>query len=803
MTPGVIGSFLVAFALAAALVSMIAYLAVATGRSDRYLKVGRAGFHCAVIGFMLAAGIFMYLIQTHQYQYTYVWKHSSNSLDRPFLFAAFYAGQQGSFTLWTLLTGIIGVFVLNYSQRVRYEQYVMSIYMLVLVCLLLILVVDSPFETIYATFAKESIPAGFIPADGKGLNPQLENLWITIHPPILFTGFAAMTAPYVFALAALIKRDYQRWITVSLPWVLFASMVLGFGIALGGWWAYETLGWGGFWAWDPVENSSFIPWLVCVALVHTMLVQKKTGNDRTGKVGGLVKTNFVLAICAFGLILYSTFLTRSGILGDTSVHSFVDPGNFVYIVLLSIIAIFGGVGLTLIVRRWSDLRQKAMEMRLMSRENALGLGSAVLLASAIVVLIGTSWPIFMPLFHLPKIKVQEDFYNGLHLPIAFVLVLINGISMTLKWKNTTRQEFVRKISIAAGIAAVGSILLAIAGVRDPIYIALGFGSVLAMVVNIQTGLKVVRGNPRFIGAYVSHTGVAFLMLGIIFTSRYSETHHVRLVEGESKEAFGYKMSYSGAERIELDKSDREKYQHVITLEKNGTKAVVKPVIFWSDFNKRESAFLEPGILYSVQRDVYVSPKAIEQLGGDPTLQLHKGDRGKVPFDSSITMRFQKFDMSRAQTEGMQGAVMEASVGDSIYYLTSYRTIQDGSYIPVKIPGTDISVGMGGLVADKENLSNSQAILVFKSPSHPPPPVKEVITVDVSIKPFISFVWGGVIIMVSGFAFSIFRRRKELGPLLRQVESEAMAQEEEGVKPAPKRQPAIVDEPVAARIATRR
>jgi cytochrome c-type biogenesis protein CcmF len=793
----------VAFSLTAALLSMIAYGTVAIGRNDRFLRIGRAGFHGTVIGFILAAAILMYLIQTHQYQYTYVWKHSSNSLDRPFLFAAFYAGQQGSFTLWTLLTGIIGIFILAYSQRVKYEPYVMTIYMLVMVCLLLILVVDSPFETIYATFASANIPAGKIPLDGKGLNPQLENLWITIHPPILFTGFASMTAPFVFALAALIKRDYQRWISVSLPWVLFASMVLGFGIALGGWWAYETLGWGGFWAWDPVENSSFIPWLVCVALVHTMLVQKKTGNDRTGKVGGLVKTNFLLAILAFGLILYSTFLTRSGVLGDTSVHSFVDPGYFVYAVLLSIIVIFVGLGAVLLVRRWKELHQKSLEMRLMSRENALGLGSAVLLASAAVVLIGTSWPIFMPLFGLPKIKVSEDFYNGLHLPIAFVLVLINGIAMTLKWKNTTPNEFYRKIGIATAIAAVGSILLAIAGVTDPIYVALGFGAVLAMVVNIQIGLKVMRGNPRFVGAYVSHAGVALLMLGIIFTARYSETHHVRLVEGEQKQAFGYSISYGGAERIELDKTDREKYQHIITLKKNGATYTAKPVIFWSDFNNRESAFLEPGILYAVSRDVYISPKAIEQLGGDPTVQLHKGDKAKVPFDSSITVRFQKFDMTRAQSEGLQGAVMEVTSGDSTYYLSSYRTIQDGSYIPVKIPGTDVMVGMGGLVADKGNLSNSQVVLVFKSPSHPPPPVKDVITVDVSIKPFISFVWSGVIIMVGGFAFSIIRRRKELGPLLRRIEDEEEEEMPEEPQPTPKRMPTLVDEPVAARIVTRR
>ncbi len=812
MTLGQIGSLLITFALAAGLTSMVAYWIAMLKDNERMATIGRAGFHGAVIAFLLAAAGLMYLIQTHQYQYTYIWKHSSNNLDRAFLFAAFYAGQQGSFTLWTLLTALIGVFVLGYAQRVGYERQVMAFYSLVLVCLLLILVVDSPFETIYASFPKENIPAGFIPADGKGLNPQLENLWITIHPPILFTGFAAMTAPFAFALAALVKRDYQRWIAISLPWVLFASMILGFGIALGGWWAYETLGWGGFWAWDPVENSSFIPWLVCVGLVHTMLVQKKTGNERTGKVGGLVKTNFVLAIAAFGLILYSTFLTRSGVLGDTSVHSFVDPGMFVYAVLLGIIVLFVGIGVTMIVRRWNDLRQKALEMQLMSRENALAIGSAVLLASALVVLIGTSWPILMPIFKQPTVKVDEDFYNNLHLPIAFLIVLVNAISMTLKWKRTTPEDFYRKIGVAAAIALAGTVLLVVGGVTDPFFVALGFGALLAMVVNIQVGAKVMKGNPKFLGAYISHAGVALLMLGIIFSTKYTVTHHVRLIEGESASLFGYKLTYQGSQRIELDKVDREKYRHTVSLEKDGKKYVAEPVIFWSDFNNREGAFLEPGILYSVSKDIYVSPKAIEQVGGDPTAELHKGERARVPFDSSVQVRFQKFDMSRAQTEGLQGAVTEVSVGDSTYILTMYRSLREGSFIPVKVPGTDVSIGMAGLNADKGNLANSQAILQFSSPSHPPPPVKIALTLDVSIKPFISFVWAGVVIMVGGFFFSILRRRGELLPLLRQIERERDDDDGDGTAGGDRdqessrnqtRRPSVVEEPIAARIGLRR
>jgi cytochrome c-type biogenesis protein CcmF len=771
-----IGSIFLSIAFAMALISCVSYaLSMRVGDRTKYLRTARMGFHGAVIAFMLTCATLMYFILTYQFQYTYVYEHASHNLSRPLLMASFYAGQEGSFMLWTLLVSLIGVFVLGYAQRVRYESEVMTPYMLVLVCLLLIIVVKSPFMTIYQSFPDQGIPAGWVPPNGKGLNPTLENLWITIHPPILFTGFASMTVPFVFAIAGLLKRDYQRWIAISLPWVLFASMVLGFGIMLGGWWAYETLGWGGFWAWDPVENSSLIPWLACVALVHTMLVQKRTGSVATrpgvaDKIGGFVKTNFILAFSAFGLILYSTFLTRSGVLGDTSVHSFVSPGGFVYAILLSIIVIFMGYGAVVLARRWRDLRNVSHSFSLMSRENALGLGSAVLLASATVVLIGTSWPIFMPLFGKPKAAVPTDFYNNLHLPISMVLVLLNGISMRLKWRTTTPAGFYRQIGVALGIAVVGTVALVLLGITDPIYVALGFGSLLAMVVNLQIGSKVVRGNPRFIGAYVSHAGVALLMLGIIFTARYSDTRHVRLVQDKPtnvKFANGseYTLTYKGPEQIEREKTDREKYRHRVVLQRDGATYEAFPVTFMSDYNNRESPFIEPGILYTATKDIYLSPKALDEEGGDPVVTLKKGGKTKVPFDSSLTLRFEKFDMSRAQTEGKQGGVMEITSGDSSFYLTAYRNLSDGSYSPVPIPGTDITVGMYGLNADRANLSNSEAVLRFSSKSHPQPPPKQTITLDVSIKPFISFVWAGVVIMVGGFFFSILRRRREIEPLV--------------------------------------
>ncbi len=192
---GHIGSFLIALAFSASVIGGVSYAVALRNSSEKYLNVARGSFYLMVFAVMFASAALMYLILGHHFEYHYVWAHSSMSLAKPFLVASFYSGQEGSFLLWSLLTALIGVFVLGYAQRFKYEAEAMSVYMFVITLLLLILVIDSPFETIYSVFADQVLAADFIPKDGRGLNPQLENLWITIHPPILFTGFASMTVP--------------------------------------------------------------------------------------------------------------------------------------------------------------------------------------------------------------------------------------------------------------------------------------------------------------------------------------------------------------------------------------------------------------------------------------------------------------------------------------------------------------------------------------------------------------------------------------------------------------------------------
>jgi cytochrome c-type biogenesis protein CcmF len=319
------GPILINAAFASAALASLLYFITSSGKNDM-TKYARLLFHAAAVLTISSAAFLLYLIITHQFQYTYVWNYSSKDLPANLLISTFYAGQEGSFHLWAFLMAILGVFLLPYLanrdrepalnnlKKEKYEPLVMGVFTLLQAFLLFIMIIKSPYLFVWDSFPAD-VQMGFIPEDGRGLNPLLQNFWMTIHPPILFTGFTALSIPFCFAIAALIKNKYDVWMKLAMPWTLFAGMILGLGIMLGGYWAYGVLGWGGYWAWDPVENSSLVPWLLIIGAIHTMVAEEKVGKYK--------KTSLILCILAYSTVLYSTFLTRSGVLGDASVHSFV------------------------------------------------------------------------------------------------------------------------------------------------------------------------------------------------------------------------------------------------------------------------------------------------------------------------------------------------------------------------------------------------------------------------------------------------------------------------------------------------
>ncbi len=798
-----IGSIFLSIALVLSLMAMVMYYLSFRGYKNT-LNFARYSYHGMAI-FVIAASTYLwYAILTHQYQYKYIFSYSNNSLSTGLLFSSFWGGQEGSFMLWLLLTAIIGIILQSYSsKRGDLEPRVMAVFALATTFLLVMVSpwFKNPFEYIWMTpifidakninpqyfnlpflqnfvFTDQQSNATFIQmnkefyalltqagvqvnqfiADGKGLNPQLLNYWMQIHPPMLFIGFAMTTVPFAFAMAALMKNDYREWVNQSLPWLLAGMGILGLGIMMGGYWAYEMLGWGGYWAWDPVENSSLIPWLIGVASIHTMLVQKRSLKTSEG-IGRYAKTNLILSISTYILVLYSTFLTRSGVLGDASVHSFVDPGNLVYFFLLVFIGTFIAIGIGGIIYRWKYLEDKTVyEENLLSRELSLFTAAIVLVGSALIVLVGTSAPLFGQ-------SVELSFYNEMHLPIAIIIGLLNGLSLLIKWKSTSTKDLIKDSTVSVLLSVVVTILLVVVGgVTDLMMIILAFSATFALIVNGEIAIKIVRRNLANLGAYVSHIGIALFILGIIGSAAYSDEVNLDLVKNKPAQAFGYEMTFTGYTPIE----NNTKYAFNVSMKKGDKVYNVAPVMYIAEYNN--SLVREPAILNLLSKDVYVAPLGYDEgttqhsHSNGETVKLEKGK--EIDFKGTKLI-FDKFDISAETMTAMQegkdfqmGAMLtlkangkeekfellRKSVGGEVLF-TDYKSENAG----LKIQLLNLTAQM--IEVSVSSLNENQPQVVEKQK-------QEVLTITASIKPYISLVWIGVIVMVVGFFVAVARRLKE-------------------------------------------
>ncbi|HEX2787622.1 MAG TPA: cytochrome c-type biogenesis CcmF C-terminal domain-containing protein [Ignavibacteria bacterium] len=754
-----IGKILIYSAFIASIISIFSFFKVHFGY-NKYLRAGRTFFLITVTCIIFASALLMYLILTHQYQYAYIWEHSNGELQLPLLISTFYAGQEGSFMLWTFMTAVIGIILLNYvSKGNRLEPQVMFMYGLVLAFLAFILILKSPFLYIWDKWPGE-VDIGFMPEQGKGLNPLLQNFWMSIHPPTLFLGFASLAVPFSFAIATLMKNKYNEWINYSMPWLLFSGGILGLGIMMGGYWAYGVLGWGGYWAWDPVENSSFIPWLITVAAVHTMVAQKRTG--------GFKKTNLILCILAFLLVLYSTFLTRSGILGDSSVHSFVDPGFEVYITLLVFIGLFLIISVVAIIYRLKELKSLSLNQnKLLTRESALFVGAITLCAAATVIFAGTSWPIFS------KGSVDGAFYNKMNLPLAIMIALINGISLLLKWKTSDDKNFFKGLIFPLSLSVVITVVLVFIGVQDFLIALFACSALFAFFINAQIIARIFKKNWSLAGAYIAHIGIALVFLGIIASARYSEEENISLELNKPKEAFGYTLTYIGASPFEdPDNKTDVKYHFNVLVEKDGKEMVLKPIMYFSQFS--DGVMKNPDIANFYTKDLYLSPMGLEVPEQFSQEELHDIKKGGELKMGDLTINFIDFDFGNTQKGGKEmqegnftvGAMMKVSDSKYTENLSPKIVYKEGNpeYEPAIITGNDnyifyftkMNVPQG-----EEEASATIAVVDKRNVNNENQTADETLVVTASIKPFINVLWIGTVVLVLGFMVSIIRRRKEL------------------------------------------
>jgi cytochrome c-type biogenesis protein CcmF len=553
LLPGQIGQFLVLLSLMASLVACISYyLASKTSNAtekNKWIKTARISFYIHGAATIFVFATILYICSNHLFEYMYAYKHTSLELEYKYLLACVWEGQEGSFLLWTIWHAVLGIILIRKSKE--WEAPVMSVISLAQFFLLLMIVGvymgnikigNSPFsltrnEIAGPIFAQANY-LRFI-KDGVGLNILLRNYWMVIHPPILFLGFASTIVPFAYAYAGVQTKRFADWVKPALPWALMSACVLGVGIMMGGKWAYESLNFGGYWAWDPVENASLVPWLLLIAGLHTMVIYKATGHS--------LRASYLFIFLTFIFILYSTFLTRTGILGDTSVHAFTETGEVISFTLFNHLFEFRAMNglillyffaftvpsLFLLAKNYTKIPTIHKEENTNAREFWMFIGSLVIFLSAMFIIAKTSVPVFNKLFRTNYAPPEdiEFAYNKVIVLVAIILGLLTAITQYLKYKDTTFKYLLSKIWIPTVISIALMIILAFVfpltydkkgyGFLAAIYVAT-FATIYSVVANAMYVWTVQKGKILKAGSPIAHTGFMLMLVGMLLSSANKE-----------------------------------------------------------------------------------------------------------------------------------------------------------------------------------------------------------------------------------------------------------------------------------------
>ena len=497
---------------------------------DDWRTLARWAFYTHGLAVLGVAISLYWIIYNHYFEYHYAWSHSSLALPVQYMISCFWEGQEGSFLLWLFWNAVVGA-ILTRTAGSRWEAPMMTVFALVqafLASMILGVVFGDAFKIGSSPFLllTEAMPDApiftadptFVPKDGNGLNPLLQNYWMVIHPPTLFFGFALTLVPFAYCIAGLWRNQPLEWIRPALPWTLFGAMILGIGIMMGGYWAYETLNFGGYWNWDPVENAVYVPWLVMVAASHTMLIAKRSSTG--------LKTAIILTIATFLLVLYSTFLARSGILGNASVHSFTDLGLSGQI-LLYLLA-FVVMAIVLAAVKWKNIPSNADEASVYTKEFWVFIGAVVLCLSAFQVIATTSIPVYNKILeafgkvsNLALPADQPAHYSKFQIWFFVVIALLTGVGQYMWWRKLDNKKWDALITPGILTLLISAALIAFGGIKNPVYMALMVASVFALMTNGTILLAIIRGNYRLSGGAIAHMGLALMLIGILYSSGYS------------------------------------------------------------------------------------------------------------------------------------------------------------------------------------------------------------------------------------------------------------------------------------------
>ena len=535
MTP-VIGGLALNLALGLAIIAIIFnVLYLRSGDGRLFLSGQRAALAVSLLSFF-ATIILTQLLMTSNFDVDYVAHYTSQETPLIYKFTALWAGQSGSLLFWLFILSLYAIIAILQNQRSQLKLMPWVMIVLVTVQLFFLILVN------FITNPFAPTETDFVIANGLGLNPLLQNVTMAIHPPMLYLGYVGFTVPFAFSIAAMAQRDMNAlWMRTVRQWLLFVWLMLSIGVMLGGWWAYQELGWGGYWAWDPVENASFMPWLAGTALLHSIMIQEKKDM--------LKVWNMVLIIITFTLCIFGTFLTRSGIM--SSVHSFTASSlgpiflGFVFFILV--------VSFGLMSQRMQLLRSKKRIESFSSRESGFLFNNVVFIVMCFAVLWGTLFPVISEAVRGTKITVGAPFFNQINIPIGLVLLCLTGIGPLLVWRKTSKQSFIRNFTTPVIAGLVMALVLYITNIRGYVLISFSLSVFVLTTISLEfaRGIRsritvhkenpltafwrLLRKNRSRYGGYIVHVGIVFMFIGFTghafdsekeFGLKKDETNHL-------------------------------------------------------------------------------------------------------------------------------------------------------------------------------------------------------------------------------------------------------------------------------------
>ena len=569
---------------------------IGIARKDQYLVRYARPLSYGMFVFILLSVITLgYSFATDDFSVAYVAGHSNSQLPIFFKIAAVWGGHEGSLLFWVFSLSAWAAAVAFFSKGLEevFTARVLAILAMITIGFtLFMLLTSNPFERLFP-----------VPMEGRDLNPMLQDVGLIFHPPMLYLGYVGFSVSFAFAIAALMSgRLDSAWARWSRPWTLAAWIFLTGGISLGSWWAYYELGWGGWWFWDPVENASFMPWLVGTALLHSVIVTEKRGAFRNWTV--------LLSIFAFSLSLLGTFIVRSGVL--TSVHSFAsDPSRGMFILLLLGLAIGGS--LALFAFRASDMKSPA-RFELKSKETMLLICNVLLTVAAGTVLLGTLYPLLIDALNMGKISVGPPYFNAVFVPIVLVLFMFMGIGPIIRWKRSKAGAIKKQVMIPAIVSLIAGVVAPfIAGGEFNIWVACGVGAAIwVTLMTLRAGFNIVKYQGKFdfsrmgrsqLGMILAHLGIAVSIIGATMVSNYSIEKSVRMGPGVTQELAGYSFTYLATKNVAGPNYTAKQGQ--IEVSKDGEFiSLLKPDR--RQYNVRTMDMTEAGIDWGLFRDLYVT-----------------------------------------------------------------------------------------------------------------------------------------------------------------------------------------------------